>query len=163
MTQYPEDGLYELTPEDIFEECRHFYEDFFSCQTPIKVFQLSIALYHLLEWICPEANTREGLDRIKNKSEERRSAAERLVYELGDDPDYKVIQSLANNSKHHTLRSKSYKKGEVQGFLLHISVLGERFGQRNLTVTVNGEERWLREVFNSVLSRYEHYFNDSAG
>ncbi len=161
---YPQEGLYGLEAKDIYDEARKLYDDFFSDQTPINAFRLSITLYHLLEWVIPESNGKQVLKDIRGKkgtsTESDISREEQLVLDLRDYEYYKVLKSLANNSKHFALsRSSAYEKGIVTGLFADYSVAGERVGQKNLVVDFKDEEVWIRKVFYFVLTKYSEYFN----
>lgn len=64
---YPKEGLYNLEAKDIFAECEILYKEFFSHQTPLRTFRLSITLYHLLEWVLPGGNNKDVLKKNRNK------------------------------------------------------------------------------------------------
>ncbi|MEX1214738.1 hypothetical protein [Saccharospirillum sp.] len=145
--EYSENGLFGLTASDIHEEAVRLYDAFFEHQTPLKAFRLAIVLYHLLEWIESE-----------NKPPENNLS--KLSKELQESTQFQVLRSLANNSKHHTLKkSSSYEKGIIIGFQAGRSVGGECVGQPNLAVNFQGQEVWLREVFGWILKKYTYYFN----
>ncbi len=157
--RFPEEGFYNLSAKDIHGEALRLYEDFFLEQTPLKAFRLSIVLYHLLEWIVPCGND----DQKPNAPREGEPSLElwraELAFAVRNHLFYQVLKSLANNSKHHTLRSRSYEKGVEFGVRAGRSVAGERLGQANLVIFFNGEEVWLREVFESVLALYTRHLN----
>lgn len=156
--EYGRDGFFGLRPEDIHEEALRLYDDFFQHQTPIKDFRLALVLFHILEWIVPNGN--DGARPSYPPAPEDGNWAEELRYELRNYSYYEVLPSLANNSKHHTLRSRSrtHEKGATLGFRAGRSTAGECVGQPNLAVWFEGEEVWLREVFDHVLRQYTHYF-----
>lgn len=160
---YPKEGLYNLKAKDIFAECKILYKEFFSEQTLLRAFRLSITLYHLLEWVLPEGNTK-FVKQIETKSQSTNeiiSREEKLALDLRKYEFYEVLKSLANSSKHYALsKSEAYEKKTLEGFILGKSVLGEKFGQRNFIVNFEGEDIWIRMVFDSILKKYEEYFNN---
>ena len=163
------EGLYSLRNEEIFAEAKELFNRFFVEQTPINAFRLSITLYHLLEWIVPEGNSRKVLTnlrlRIGPKGDDSSLGPEdKLVWRIRNYEFYEVLRSIADNSKHHTLtRSKAYEQGIVKGFRADRSVAGEKLAQDNLVVLYETKEVWLREVFSNVLSMYAVYFQDDSG
>lgn len=162
---YPEEGLYNLEAKDIFAEAQKLFKEFFSEQTPLRAFSLSITLYHLLEWVLPGGNSKSTLTEIEKKSKSTEaiiSREEKLVLELRKYDCYEVLSSIANNSKHYKLRSPAYEKKILKGFKIGKSVIGEKIGQSNLTVNFKGKDIWLREVFAFVLGKYAEYFKGEA-
>lgn len=160
--KFPKEGFYNLNAKDIHEEALRLYEDFFQEQTPLKAFRLSVVLYHLLEWIVPGGNDGPKPDAPAQGEQSVQQWRAELVFAVRSYPLYEVLKSLANNSKHHTLRTPSYEKGVEFGFRAGRSVAGEHLGQANLMIFFNGKEVWLREVFEHLLGLYTRHLNKEA-
>lgn len=161
-------GLYTLDDRTIYLEAKELFQAFFTEQTPLNAFKLSIILYHLLEWIVPDSNNCEVLRDVNNRANEEGlslSSKDKLVLDVRNYEFYKVLRSIANTSKHYYLRSRAtaYEQSVVEGFRAGRSVAGEKLGQTNLGVIFDSQEVWLREVFVYVLSKYAEYFGDPEG
>ena len=142
-------GLYSLSAREIYAEAKNVFQDFFVNQTPLNAFKLSIALYHLKEWIY--------------ESEGSNDAAKTFVNKLENCENFEILRSIANTSKHFQLTrksSQSYEQIVSKGFILGKSVVDEKLSQDNLAIDFNSKEVWLREVFADVLKQYADYFED---
>jgi hypothetical protein len=154
---FPKDGLYDLTPEDLFEEARRLYDEFFAQQESIRAFRLAIVLFHLLDWVHPNGTTPAVYRELRQAPEPDGPIA--LVVRLHEDRMFAILRSICDNSKHYRLmRSEAFEKAVVRGFVAGKSVAGEKLGQMNLAVAVGDQVIWLRDVFRSVLDMYSEYF-----
>lgn len=157
---FPKDGLFDLSADDLMSEAERLYKDFFSSQTAISAFRLAVILYHLAEWVSRNGNSEDKYLMMINADDPHGGWKAELLSTLHSYEHYKVLRSICNNSKHHTLTSsKAYEKRNEYGFRAGKSVAGERLGQSNLAVIVDGESVWLREVFSYVIAAYRKYFS----
>ena len=160
-------GLYTLDDRTIYLEAKELFQAFFTEQTPLNAFKLSIILYHLSEWIVPDSNNCKVLRDINNLAKEKGlslNSKQKLVLDVQNYELYEVLKSIANTSKHYYLsRTPAYEQSVVEGFRAGQSVAGEKLGQTNLAVIFHSKEVWLREVFAHVLSKYAEYFDDPEG
>jgi hypothetical protein len=156
-TSFPKEGVFDLAAEDIFKEAVRLYEEFFSMQSPLTAYRVSVTLYHLAEWVTPGGNDKDFRNCIDAADPNRQRKA-KLLADLHGYCHYEVLRSFCNNSKRFKLQSAAFEKSIEHGFLVGRSVVGESLGQANLAVVVDGQSIWLREVFSHVLHLHAAYF-----
>ncbi|CAG9197645.1 conserved hypothetical protein [Paraburkholderia tropica] len=158
---FPAEGFFDLNARDIFKLACEQYEAFYSEQTPINAFLVSVTLFHLLDWLVKNG-TKEGVRKgITEKAEAERTAEEVLLLKIYDLEEFRAVISAANNAKHHSLDGKTrpaYAKKIVKGFFVGVSRVGDSLGCEYLILNVDGKQIWLRDAFGKVLAAYRAFF-----
>lgn len=145
-------GIFELTTARMmFEHLQKKWVSFCSNPNEELLIDTLFPMYHLREWICPKK-----WDEYKCRYPNNLTDAEKLHFLLHDLPEYKIIRSLCNKTKHYSKGSElDYRMDVVHGARAGLMRCGDSLG--TVYFCVDGVD--IRSIFNEVYCLYYRYFS----
>lgn len=136
----------------MFEHLKSKWVTFYEHPTEEGLIDTLFPMFHLREWIYQgKKKFYEG----KNSSElSREEALDKKLWEL---PEYQVIKSLCNHSKHFRCnpdKNMIHVTVEVKGARAGLTKCGDSLGESYFLV----DDRDIRDIFIEVYRTYYEYF-----
>ncbi len=139
------------TDRDLFAEIQSAMVEFRNNPNDRLIFFLVFGLNHLREWI---ANA--SYEQINDKKKKGLSLTdeEMFFFEIWSLPEFEVINSLCNRSKHYSSKRNEYNTSVVQGARSGIAKCGDSLAQ--MYYLIDGKDS--REVLNPIIKKYADWF-----
>lgn len=160
--QFPKEGFFDLSAQDLFKLACDQYDTFHRAQSPVNAYLVSVTLFHLLDWLVKDGSAPKAKRAIEAKDQGDRTPEEVTVLAIHELPEFQAAVSAANNAKHRELDGSyrpAYAKRRRVGAFAGVTRAGDSLGDEHLILDIGGEEVWLRDAFGKVLERYREHFD----
>lgn len=138
------------TPEDLYSLIKEAYADYSVTLSDRDMLFLVFSLNHLCEWIAGGKKYKD----VCKVQKTYRTKGQKFLMEIWRVPEFKVINTLCNRSKHHLTTKKGVKTNVIKGFVAGVSKTGDSLSSESHMV--NGID--IRDIFQIVISEYEKWF-----
>lgn len=143
-------GHFDLnTPEALFKKASNDYFEFFKKPNSWTLFNLLATFNHLVEWICPEAKGKSP-----KASYAHGTPQQKFYDQLWSKPEFRVIRSLCNNSKHFHHKPTEPNTDVINGARAGRARAGDSISQTYYIV--DGTD--IRDILITVYQSYKKYF-----
>ena len=151
-------GLFDMgSAEAMFEHLKNKWVNFNENPSEESLIDTLFPMYHLREWIY-RGGCRDGKDKTGDKRRRIRDFNKRLW----DLPEYLIIKSLCNHTKHYKCdpdKNPEHSMTKVRGAIVGLMRCNDSLDQ--LYFLVDGRD--IRDIFIEVYRAYYEFFNGDVG
>ncbi|HCN7965995.1 TPA: hypothetical protein N6380_000534 [Escherichia coli] len=151
-------GLFDIgSAEAMFEHLKNKWINFNENPSEESLIDTLFPLYHLREWIY-----QGSCKNYKGKPDDELSREEAFDKRLWNLPEYLIIKSLCNHTKHYKCdpdKNPEHSMTKVRGAIVGLMRCNDSLDQ--LYFLVDGRD--IRDIFNEVYRAYYEFFNGDVG